>query len=84
MAMYISQHAIERYRERVADLPDDVIRAALNSKVIRLASSIGAPFVKLPGGQRIVVQNAAVVTVLPSEHKTHRLVRYYDHGDHDA
>lgn len=63
--LLISVHAVERYQQRVADLPEAAARAALDCPAARLAARIGAPFVKLPGGQRIVIRNATVITVLP-------------------
>lgn len=69
-APLITDHAVLRYRQRVADLPDEAIRAALASPAICLAAGIGAPFVRLPGGQRVVLRRwprgrAFIATVLP-------------------
>lgn len=61
----VTDHAVERYRERVADLPDRAIRAALSSDAFEAAARFGAPFVKLPTGQRALIRDYAVVTVLP-------------------
>jgi hypothetical protein len=70
MTVHITIHAIERYRERVPDAAqwsDDQIRAALDSPAVRAAAQIGARYVRLHGGQRIVIQDATVVTVMPSD-----------------
>lgn len=65
--LHITAHAIQRYRERVAELADDQIRAALDCPAVRAAAQIGARFVRLHGGQRIVLQGDTVVTVMPSD-----------------
>ena len=66
--MHISNHAIERYRERVADLPDRAIIANLDTPAIRVAASLGAEcHVRLASGQRIVVKDCTVISVLPAE-----------------
>ena len=66
-ALTISGHAVARYQERVANLPAASARAAMDSPAARLAARIGAPFVRLATGQRLVIRNHAVITVLPAE-----------------
>jgi hypothetical protein len=63
--LHITHHAVERYQERVANLPDAAVRAALASPAVHTAAAIGAPFVKLATGQRIVLRGSRVITVLP-------------------
>lgn len=88
--LFVSRHAVMRYRERVEDLPDAVIHERLSSAAIALAASFGAPYVRLSGGQRIVIVESSVVTVLPAGHRTGRLDRRYrdddaqDDGSDDA
>lgn len=65
MALHITSHAISRYRERVAPVSYDDALAALTCAAVELAAEIGAPFVKLGTGQRIVLVENRVVTVLP-------------------
>lgn len=66
--LHVFQHAIERFRERVADLSDQAIVDALSTPVIQLAAALGAEcHVRLPTGQRITVKDRTVVTVLPAE-----------------
>lgn len=65
MTVHVTNHAIERYRERVADIPDVDIIEALNSPTIRQAADIGACSVKLGTGQHAVILNGTVITVLP-------------------
>lgn len=62
----ITAHAIERFQERVANLPDAEARQALLD-LAGPALQFGAPFVRLGTGQRIVIANGRVVTVLPKE-----------------
>ena len=65
--VHITRHAIARYRERVADLAEDCICAALSSPAILLAADFGAIYVRLAGGQRVVVVDHTVVTVWPAD-----------------
>lgn len=67
--MIITTHAIARYRQRVADVSEQEARAAISSKTVELAADFGAPFVRLGTGQRVVIANGVVVTVLPSDEK---------------
>lgn len=67
MGVYVSRHAMDRYRERVADLPDAAIFAELSKPIFEKAAAMGAPFVKLASGHRALIRNEVVVTVLPKE-----------------
>jgi len=67
VSVEITAHAIERYRERVADVSVDEARQALLSPAVLQAAEFGAPYVRLGTGQRIVIANGAVVTVLPKD-----------------
>lgn len=67
MTVHVTRHAIERYRERVADVSDERAVEALTSRAIELADDFGAPVVRLGGGQRVVLKNHSVITVLPAE-----------------
>lgn len=79
MTLHVSSHAISRYRERVAPVDQSTAVAALRSPVITLAARIGAPLVRLPGGQRVVIEDGVVVTVLPKDHWTAALDRRRRH-----
>jgi hypothetical protein len=71
MSLHVTGHAISRYRERVDPGADfDRAHAALTSAAVVRAADFGAPFVKLGTGQRIVIVEHRVVTVLPAD--THR------------
>jgi hypothetical protein len=64
----VTDHAITRYIERVDPRADYVTAiAALSSPAIIAAIKFGAPYVRLPGNQRIALDGATVVTVLPAD-----------------
>ena len=60
--MLITQHARQRFRERVSNLTDEAINAALSSPTIMRA------IVRLGTGQHVVIADGVVVTVLPKDH----------------
>lgn len=66
--LYITRHAINRYRERVANVPAAAIWSALDCPAVRAAIAFRARFVRLPGGQRAVLQENRIVTILPRDH----------------
>lgn len=61
----VTRHAMDRYRERVANVPDVQIFKALSGRAFDVAARIGAPFVKLSSGHRALIKDGAVITVLP-------------------
>ena len=67
MGICVSRHAMDRYRERVADLPDAAIFAELSKPIFDQAAAMGAPFVKLASGHRALIRGDVVVTVLPKD-----------------
>ncbi len=66
MTVHVTAHAVERYRERVADVPDHMAREAIE-RLVAGAAIFGAPFVKLGTGQRLVLQGETVITILPKD-----------------
>lgn len=67
MRPHVTAHAIDRYRERIADLPDSEIIANLDTPAIRAAAEFGCECrVRLPTGHRIVVKDHTIVTVTPA------------------
>ncbi len=66
---HITRHAIERFQERVQNLPTDQVVAALSTPFIQRAIEFGAKYVKLAKGQRVVIENGRIITVLPKEHR---------------
>lgn len=82
--VFLTRHAIQRYRERVADVPPAAIWAALDIPAVRVAIDFGARFVRLGGGQRVVLQENRVVTILPSHTTPGTLDRALDHLFYDG
>lgn len=64
--VHITDHAVVRYRERVAAVTEEAARIALSSATIRAAISFGAHFVRLGTGQRVVIEGDRIITVLPA------------------
>lgn len=71
----VSLHAIRRYQERVADVPDDEAERALTGTAFQSASDMGSGAVILPTGHRAIVADGTVVTVLPKGYRAHRVHR---------
>ena len=66
--MAITAHAVMRYIERVQPCTEDEAIVALSSRAISLAVQFGAPYVRLGTGQRIVIEDGTIVTVLPASY----------------
>jgi len=64
--IHVTKHAIIRFRDRVANLPEAEVIALLSSPMIQAAANFGARFVRLAGNQRVVIKDGSVVTVLPA------------------
>lgn len=64
MTLIVSNHAIERYQERVEPVSEACARERLSTPAFSAAAAFGAKYVKLPTGARAVVLNNTVVTVL--------------------
>ena len=75
MTLHVTAHAIERYQQRVEHCSDDHAIAALTCKAVRIAADFGAGIVRLAGGQRVVIDEGTVVTVLPSENYKRQVQR---------
>lgn len=75
--IHISAHAIDRYKQRVRSCTDEQARAALLASAAKVVTfARGAQiFVRLAGGQRVIVQGDAVVTVLPADHYRRQIRR---------
>lgn len=70
----VSSHAISRYMERVRRCSVDEAVAALSCSAVLCAAEFGAKWVRLSGGQRIVIEGDVVVTVHEA-HSYRRQVR---------
>jgi len=64
-AITVSAHAIRRYRERVGDIAEADIVAALSTPIFHVAARMGRCAVIMRCGARAIVQDGVVVTVLP-------------------
>lgn len=65
--IHVTHHAVQRYQERVNNLPYREVVAALSGPTFDKAVEIGVPYVKLGTGQRAVIVDGSVVTVLPKD-----------------
>jgi len=63
----ITAHALKRYRERIADLPEAAILAHLDTPAVQTAIAIGAPYVRLATRHRVVIKGSTIVTILPAD-----------------
>lgn len=74
MNLHVTTHATERYLERVNPRATWAeAEQALSSPFIQAAANWGVPFVKLGTGQRVVIQDHKIITVLPTGHLPGRL-----------
>ena len=67
--VHVTRHAIERYIERVAQVSECAVRCVLSGSIIQRGAAFGSPFIRLGTGQRVVLDDATVVTVLPKDCK---------------
>lgn len=67
--MIVTHHAIVRFQQRVANVSHEVARSILSSPVIQKAAQFGAHYVRLGTGQRVVIDQGKVITVLPADHR---------------
>jgi hypothetical protein len=70
--LFITAHALARYRERVEDCPDEEIARRLSSDAIVCAVRFGAHQIRLGTGQLVVIEDASIVTILPAAAKKPR------------
>lgn len=61
----ITLHAIERYQQRVENVPAAVVIARLSGPAFLAADQLGSASIILPTGHRAVVHDHSVITVLP-------------------
>jgi hypothetical protein len=68
MPLRASHHAIQRFQERVDNLPSEQVEQILTGRAFRAAVRIGARVVRFPGRARALIaygrHNAVVVTVV--------------------
>ena len=66
---HLTGHAIERYQERVENIPAEEIRAKLSSNGIRAAIAFGVRIIRLGCGAQLVIEQGKVVTVLAAHQR---------------
>lgn len=69
MTLHVTAHAIIRFQQRVSNVSEDIARQALSSTIIQRAAEFGAHYVRLGTGQRVVIDQGKVITVLPADHR---------------
>ena len=68
----ITDHAIERYQQRVEPVCAKTARARLaDNQAIQTAVQFGATGVILPKGQRVIIKDAAIITIVPKRGAKH-------------
>lgn len=71
----VTNHAVIRFQERIANVPKADVLAALDTPAMALAEKLGACAVILSGGYRAIIQDHAVVTILPPRKRRHHANR---------
>lgn len=72
----ISRHAIQRYQERVANVPDEAVIASLSCPALKAAMAWARTCtVRLGTGHRCIVIDGVVVTVITPERRPPRIKR---------
>jgi hypothetical protein len=71
-ALEITLHAIQRYQQRVENVPAAIVVERLCGPAFECAMRMGKASVILPQGNRAVIQDGAIVTVLPLPSHIHR------------
>lgn len=68
--VHITDHAVQRYRERIEPVDADQAKAAMlhASDTIDVAAEFGCSRVVLGNGARLVLQGSTVVTVKDKRH----------------
>lgn len=70
----ISEHAVIRYLERVKGVDIDALRAEMQSPALATADRFGCPVVIGRHGERLVVRNGIVVTVIAKARNVGRTI----------
>ncbi len=68
----VSPHALERFRERICDLPKHEILAALLTDEIKALLRLGVSKISNLPPCRIIAREGVIVTVLPNDAPKHR------------
>lgn len=71
----ITDHACLRYLERVYGIDIDAVKAEMRTPALETAVSFGAPVLIGRNGERLVICNGAVVTVIAKSRGAGRTIR---------
>lgn len=68
---HVTRHAIERYQERVENVPASEVWKRLSTNAIKIAIEMGASSVKLPSGHKAIIspKDGVITTVIRKEGK---------------
>lgn len=77
MRVIVTDHAIQRYQERVEPCTEDEARSKLSNTRIASIISFGAKMFRLGTGHRVIVNDGVIITVLPidARNKVRRFFR---------
>ncbi len=73
----ISEHAVLRFLERVKGINLDAIRAEMTTPALAMADAFGCPVLIGRNGERLVIRDGVVVTVIA---KARNVGRTINHG----
>lgn len=74
--LLVTDHAVQRFQERVRPCSDHEARTALSTPAVKAAAMFGAQFVRLATGHRIALKGHVVMTVLPPDHFKRQINRH--------
>ena len=77
MSPVVTEHAIQRYQERVEQVPEDAVKCALDTDGMRRAIAGGCDCHDLESGHKAILAGRRVVTILepgmrPKKKRTRR------------
>lgn len=71
----ISDHAVLRYLERVKGVDVERLRAEMNTPALAKADAFGAPVLIGRNGERLVIREGVVVTVIAKARNVGRTIQ---------
>lgn len=75
MTVVISDHALVRFLERVKGIDMEIIRAEMQTPAVEKACEFGCPVVIGRHGERLVIRDGVVVTVIAKGRWQGRYIR---------
>ncbi|MFK4794648.1 hypothetical protein [Sphingobium sp. ZW T5_29] len=70
----ISDHAVYRYLQRAKGINMEAVRAEMNTPALAKADEFGAPVLIGRNGERLVIRNGVVVTVIAKSRNVGRTI----------